>query len=106
MGVDLDGDGIGEPVRTHAKPNVGGTYPSTTPPDSDEFSSLQFGQQWQWHANPRPWWGFPNSGKGELRLFAMQLPITIRATGMCRICYCRSSPRPRSPRPRSLPSRP
>ena len=74
MGIDLDGDGIGEPVRTHAKPNVGRTFPITTPPDSDEFSTHQLGRQWQWHANPRPWWGFPNFGKGELRLFASQLP--------------------------------
>ena len=74
MGIDLDGDGVGEPVRSHAKPNVGRTCPVTTPPDTDEFSGPQLGRQWQWHANPRPWWAFPHFGKGELRLFAAQLP--------------------------------
>ena len=40
MGVDKDGNGIGEPVLTYQKPNVGKTYPIETPQESDEFLSL------------------------------------------------------------------
>ena len=34
IGDDPDGDGTGEPVLLHKKPNVGDTFPITTPPDS------------------------------------------------------------------------
>lgn len=74
MGVDLDGDGIGEPVRTHRKPDVGGTFPIVAPPESDEFTGRRLGLQWQWHANPSPYWAFPRPDRGQLRLFAAQLP--------------------------------
>ena len=38
MGVDKDGDGCGDPVRTYKKPNVGKTYPKATPQESDELT--------------------------------------------------------------------
>ncbi len=61
IGNDADKDGIGEPVSTYKKPNVGKTYPKISPPDSDEFSSPKLGLQWQWQANPQIVWGFPSS---------------------------------------------
>jgi len=74
MGTDPDGDGTGEPVLTHKKPNVGRTWPAVTPPDSDEFDAAGLGLQWQWHANPQPSWAFPSGPLGFLRLFNVPLP--------------------------------
>ncbi|EOS01152.1 hypothetical protein C799_03006 [Bacteroides thetaiotaomicron dnLKV9] len=70
IGVDKEGKGTGEPVTTYRKPNVGKTYPITTPQDSDEFDSRTLGLQWQWHANPRVYWYYPAGEDGCLRLFA------------------------------------
>ncbi|WP_088653184.1 glycoside hydrolase family 43 protein [Geofilum rhodophaeum] len=74
IGIDTNNDGIGEPVRQHPKPKVGGSHPIVTPPDSDEFDSVELGLQWQWHANPKNTWAFINPGKKQLRLFSDQLP--------------------------------
>ena len=71
IGVDKDGDGKGEPVLRYQKPNVGKTHPAVTPPDSDEFNTTQLGLQWQWQANPQPYWAFPTGE--QLRLFSYQL---------------------------------
>ena len=60
IGVDKNGNGIGEPVLTWKKPDVGRTYPIVTPPESDEFNDPTLGLQWQWHANPKITWGFPS----------------------------------------------
>ncbi len=70
IGVDPDGDGIGDPVLTYKKPNVGGkTFPIATPAESDEFDSPKLGLQWQWQANPKATWSFTNVSKGALRLY-------------------------------------
>ena len=60
IGADEDGDGIGQPVITYKKPNVGNSFPINSPPDSDEFNDPKLGLQWQWHANPQINWGFPS----------------------------------------------
>lgn len=73
MGKDLDGNGIGEPVMTYKKPNVGKTYPIQTPPDSDEFNSPSLGLQWQWHANKQVYWGFP-SALGYFSMYCRPMP--------------------------------
>jgi len=72
IGDDKDGDGKGEPVLIYKKPNVGKTYPKKTPADTDEFNDTKLGLQWQWQANPKPYWAFPFNGK--LRLFAYPIP--------------------------------
>lgn len=74
IGVDKDGDGKGEPVLTHKKPNVGKEFPIITPPESDEFNATEPGLQWQWQANPMPTWSFQNSETGALRLYAAMVP--------------------------------
>jgi len=74
IGIDKDGDGKGEPVTIHSKPNVGKTYPITAPPESDEFNTNTLGLQWQWQANPKQTWIFPFSSKGVLRLFSDKVP--------------------------------
>ncbi len=74
MGVDYDKNGIGEPVSTYKKPNVGATYPLATPPDSDEFNLPSQGLQWQWHANKNLVWGYPSAGMGFFRLNCIPKP--------------------------------
>ena len=70
MGVDKDGNGIGEPVVTYKKPNVGHTFPITTPQESDEFNDNKLGLQWQWSANQQSNFCFPaGKGYGFLRLY-------------------------------------
>lgn len=76
IGVDKDGDGKGEPVLIYKKPNVGKTWPVATPPESDEFNKNTLGLQWQWQANPKPYWAF--AFNGSLRLFSYQLPDTVK----------------------------
>jgi beta-xylosidase len=73
MGVDTDGDGCGDPVMTYKKPNVGKSYPIETPAESDEFNDEKLGLQWQWHANPKHFWGL-TSRLGFLRLNAEFVP--------------------------------
>jgi beta-xylosidase len=70
IGEDKDGDGKGEPVLVHKKPNVGKTYSITTPAESDEFNTDTPGLQWQWQANPKIVWSALMRGTGYLRLFA------------------------------------
>ncbi len=77
IGVDKDGDGKGEPVMEYKKPNTGTIKPAiATPADSDEFNSNKLGLQWQWQANPQPYWAFPFNGK--LRLFSYPLPDSAK----------------------------
>ena len=78
VGSDADGDGTGEPVMSFKKPNVGKTYPISTPPDSDEFNGTQIGRQWQWHANSDARWAFPFPDKGVLRMNSVQLPAAYK----------------------------
>lgn len=73
IGNDKDGDGMGEPVSKYKKPNVGKTYPITTPTDSDEFNTSKLGLQWQWHANQQVYWGFP-SEMGYYTMYCRPIP--------------------------------
>jgi beta-xylosidase len=74
IGIDKDGDGIGEPVLTYQKPDVGATYPISTPPESDEFNRSQLGIQWQWQANKHISYGFPSGNLGFYRLNCIVRP--------------------------------
>jgi beta-xylosidase len=78
IGIDNDGDGKGEPVLIHKKPNVGKGYPRMTPPDTDEFNGNAIGLQWQWMVNPKATWSFANPAKGVLRLFTAKMPDSAR----------------------------
>ena len=74
IGTDADGDGVGEPVLTYKKPNVGRSWPAVTPADSDEFNDNHLGLQWQWQANPATNWILPTPFRGLARLFNLPLP--------------------------------
>lgn len=73
IGIDKNHSGCGFPVTSYKKPNVGQTYSVATPAESDDFTALTQGLQWQWEANPNPLWAFYHGEKGFLRLFAWQL---------------------------------
>lgn len=69
VGVDLDGNGIGEPVYVWKKPDVGVVYPISAPQSSDEFNTQTLGLQWSWNHNPdnQAWSLTANSGNLVLR---------------------------------------
>lgn len=69
IGYDPDGDGKGEPVLTHKKPNTGAAQPLATPPGTDEFNGDRPNLAWQWQANPQTGWAFMTGN--ALRLFAV-----------------------------------
>ncbi len=74
IGKDFDGNGIGEPVISHIKPNVGSTYPIETPAETDNFDGFGIGLQWQWNANNNVAWYAKLPGNHYLRLFSIILP--------------------------------
>jgi beta-xylosidase len=79
MGVDKDGNGIGEPVMTFRKPNGGKTFPINTPEESDEFNNNKLGLQWQWGANPQSNYSFPaGTSYGFLRMYCVPAPDSIK----------------------------
>ena len=52
IGVDIDGNGIGEPVAVWEKPKVQHTQAPSLPATNDDFNSARLGLQWQWCHNP------------------------------------------------------
>lgn len=77
-GVDVDGDGIGEPVAVFAKPRAGADAAPCIPQTSDNFENGAPGLQWQWYANPRAEWRRPGARPGCLRLLAAERPSSGR----------------------------
>jgi len=70
IGVDKDGDGVGEPVSRYRKPSLksSGTF---HPSESDNFDSVDLGLQWQWHGIPSPYWYFLDARNSALRLYSV-----------------------------------
>lgn len=77
MGNDFDDNGIGEPVITHKKPNIGKTYPIETPVETDDFIGFNIGLQWQWNANSNVIWHAKLPGNDYLRLFSIKVPEEV-----------------------------
>lgn len=78
IGIDQNGDGIGEPVASCHKPDVGKTYPPVTPPENDEFNGFAPGPQWQWAANPNIKWGYSSGNLGFFRLNCIPRPDSCK----------------------------
>jgi beta-xylosidase len=74
MGIDLDGNGVGEPVSEYKKPDVGRTYPVAVPQTTDEFEAKKLVLQWQWHANPKDDWMSLTARPGWMRLLSVPVP--------------------------------
>lgn len=70
IGHDENGDGTGEPVQTHEKPDVSADeLPTMVPRTSDDFEAARLGLQWQWHGNPQFGWYSLTHRPSALRLF-------------------------------------
>lgn len=78
IGEDYDGNGIGEPVHSYNKPDVGATHPTINPQTSDTFESEDLGLQWQWHSNLDSSWYSLTDNPGNLRLYAADQPELMR----------------------------
>lgn len=72
MGIDHDGNGIGEPVSSFRKPKVAGTITGSVPATTDEFDGPSLGLQWQWQANGREEWISLGERPGWLRFHTQQ----------------------------------
>lgn len=77
IGKDEDGDGIGEPIAKYQKPRTGKIYAKITPKESDDFDQPKLDKQWQWHANPEVYWGFPSS-LGYYTLNCQPMPKEVK----------------------------
>jgi len=78
MGQDYDGNGVGEPVTSHKKPDIDTEWKVVTPPESDEFNHPKTALQWQWHANPKLKYGFPTGNLGYYRLNCRPRPASAK----------------------------
>lgn len=70
IGLDPDGDGVGEPVSEYKKPITDKVYPVETPVENDDFNNVNLGLQWQWPANGNFKYYFIDAKDGILRLFS------------------------------------
>jgi beta-xylosidase len=52
IGVDIDRNGIGEPVYVWKKPAIKGDFKISAPQSDDDFNAASPGLQWQWNHNP------------------------------------------------------
>jgi hypothetical protein len=72
IGIDYDGNGIGEPVTGHAKPGSPAAamppQPIIVPATSDDFGSGELGLQWHWNANHKSSWYTLKARPGWIRL--------------------------------------
>jgi beta-xylosidase len=79
MGKDFDGNGVGEPLDTSAKPAIDGKVAIAVPPTSDAFDG-PLGLQWQWQGNPQEGWASLAERKGWLRLHGVAPPTNGNLT--------------------------
>ena len=73
MGKDADGDGTGDPVLEHRRPDLPAS-PVAVPASTDEFDGGSLGLQWQWQANPVAAWYALDARPGWIRLPAQPRP--------------------------------
>lgn len=73
MGIDLDGNSIGEPVHVWNKPLISANSLFIAPQTNDEFNSYSLGLQWQWEALYDNSWYSLSDNPGNLRLFSQHL---------------------------------
>lgn len=78
LGVDIDRNGIGEPVHVWKKPHAVIT-PPLLPQTSDDFEASVLSPQWQWNHNPFDGSWSLSQHKGQLTLHALQAGQFIKA---------------------------
>lgn len=69
IGVDYDGNGIGEPVSKFQIPSLKINSNTKQIQTSDEFDNPTLGLQWQWEAIPDTNWFSLSDNPGSLRLY-------------------------------------
>ena len=72
IGVDIDRNGVGEPVRVWAKPFP--DSPARLPQTSDDFAGAALSPQWQWNHDPADGAWSLTERPGSLTLHALQAP--------------------------------
>lgn len=74
IGVDIDRNGIGEPVKVWTKPVVEGTQAiqPQLPQTSDDFEGTVLSPQWQWNHNPANEAWSLTEHKGQLTLHGLK----------------------------------
>ena len=82
IGVDIDGNGIGEPVGVWTKPNVTADVKPMLPQTSDDFGQERLGLQWQWCHNPNNACWSLTERKGWLTIHAQPSPDLKNARNM------------------------
>jgi beta-xylosidase len=79
IGVDIDRNGIGEPVYVWKKPATGKTLPVHAPQSDDDFNAPTPGLQWQFNHNPdNAAWSLSEK-PGYLSLKALRSESFLRA---------------------------
>lgn len=78
MGQDFDKNGIGEPVLSYKKPDVGQSHSIESPNETDNFDGFNIGPQWQWNANSNVLWHAKLPGNKYLRLFSIKAPDEVK----------------------------
>lgn len=82
VGLDLDGNGIGEPVKEWTIPNTGHTGSVFAPQASDDFDATGRGWQWQINHNPvNTHWSLAER-PGYLRLKALKAGMLRESKNM------------------------
>jgi len=81
IGVDQDGNGIGEPVMSYRRPKTFHSKTDINIQTSDDFTAEVPGLQWQWRANHKPERFSLTANPGRLRLFAMNPASVLNNLG-------------------------
>ncbi len=83
IGVDYDGNGVGEPVAAWKKPNIKvKDIKPHAPQSSDDFNSTKKGLQWQWNHNPNNEKWSLTEKEGWLSIHAQQSAWLMMARNM------------------------
>jgi len=82
IGVDLDGNGIGEPVERCAKPATGKQGPLLYPQTNDSLAGPALGLQWQFNHNPADEAWSLQHNKGWLTLTGLKASVLRDARNM------------------------
>jgi beta-xylosidase len=79
IGIDNNGDGIGEPVITFKKPDGCPSVEPCEPNTSDDFTGKSMELQWQWMANSQDSFYSLNDKPGNLRLYNLNTTCEEKA---------------------------
>lgn len=108
IGVDTDGDGIGEPVAEYRKPDLSGSATRDYIQESDEFDGQTMSPCWQWPHPQDDRWAYCCADSGYLRLYSypsvpswhnlwdtpnllLTSPTAPVETATCRMTFCPST---------------